>query len=142
MDPNIPAQTEQPVASQSQVSTPPINQGPVANHKLRRILLIILGILEIPFPLLGIYLTFPLLDLQKNLGTSSTLPILGLIFFSTAIIMSFLQILTGLLNWELKIGSKKTKLLLGIGLLLAILMIPAIIVFVLSPIYSNVASVQ
>ncbi len=142
MDPNIPVQAEQQVVSQSQVSTPPISQNPVANHKLRRVFLIILGILETPFPALGIYLTFPLLDLQKNLGTSSILPILGLIFFSMAIFVSLLQILTGLLNWESKIGSKKTKLLLGLGLLLAVLMIPAIIAFVISPIYGNVASVQ
>lgn len=142
MDPNIPSQTEQTVVSQSQVSMSPISQNPVSSHKWRRVFLIILGILEIPFPVLGIYLTFPLLDLQKNLESSSIIPILGLIFFSTAIIVSLLQILTGLLNWELKIGSKKTKLLLGLGLLFAVLMIPAIIFFVINPIYSNVASVQ
>lgn len=142
MDPNIPVQTQQPVAQQSQAPAPPINQAPVISHKLRRMLLIILGILEIPFPYLGAYLTFPLLDLQKNLGVSSMVQVLGLIFFCTVIIISFLQILTGILNWELRIGSKKTKLLLGIGLLLAILMIPAIILFVVNPIYGNITSVQ
>lgn len=141
MNPNISTQPTPIVVSEIQTPIAQANQVPIPNHKWRKFL-IILGILEIPFPSLGIYMILPLLDLQKNLGASLIIPVLGLIFFVLALVIALSQILIGLFSWDLKLGSKKSKLLVGLGLLLALLMIPAFIVFIFGSIYSSVGSMQ
>lgn len=141
MDSNIPVQPTILATPEIQIPVGQTNQVLIPSYKWKKFL-IILGILEIPFPFLGIYMALPLIDIQKQLGTNSITPVLGLIFFILALAIALLQILVGLFSWDLKLGSKKSKLLLGLGLLLAVLTIPAFMLFIIGPIYSTVENIK
>lgn len=141
MDPNISAQpTAQPAPQMPQQPVQPVNPSPNPPSKTKRILLIILGMLEIFFPIIGLYLMFSLLDLQHTLGTNLVKPIVGIVFFALTILLAVFQIIAGLFGLETKLGSGKIKVLIITGILFAVFTIPAIMLFVIYPIYNSASN--
>lgn len=100
--------------------------------------LIILGILEIAFPAIALRTLKSILELQNTVGTSYIVPLIGFLFFLLALIVALAQIVIGLFSLDIKLGKPKTKALIIVGLILAVLTIPAIIPFVIMPTYSIV----
>lgn len=114
----------------------------LAQPRPKNALLIILGILEIPFPLFSLYLLFPLLSLQSTLGVNSFGPFLGLAIFVIAILFAITQIIIGAFSYDEKLGKQKTKALIISGLILAAISLPAFMIFIVGPIYSTVGSLK
>lgn len=104
----------------------------------KKIVLIILGILELPFPAVALYALLPLLELQNTLEINTLIPYIGLIFFIFALIVALSQIVIGFLSYDLTLGDKRTKILIITGLFTAVLTIPLIIMTIIMPIYSTV----
>jgi hypothetical protein len=101
-----------------------------------------MGILEIPFPALALYLLFPLLSVQNTLESNMFGSYVGLFFFLFALLIALTQIVLGFLSYDLKIGDRRTKVLIMIGLVTAVLSIPAIMLTIIMPIYSTVETIQ
>ncbi len=123
------------------VSDPIPTATPPQAHS-KKILLIILGILEIPFPAMALYVLLPLLKLQNTLGTNFIAPLIGFGFFIIALLVALVQLVAGIFSFDLKLGQQKTKGLIIVGLILGALTIPAIILFVIMPIYSNLQTLK
>lgn len=107
-----------------------------------RPLLIILGIIQIPFPIIALYLLIPTIRLFNAIESNNFLPILGLIFFLIALILAISQLLSGIFRWDKKLGKEKTKILLILGSIFGILSIPGIMIFILNPIYSVISGIK
>lgn len=110
-------------------------------HSMKKLLLLF-GILEILFPSLALYMLLPLLNLQKTLGTNFISPFLGIAFFVVALLVALAQIAVAVFSLDLKLSKQKTKGLFILGLVLAVLTIPAIILFIINPIYSNISTIN
>lgn len=108
----------------------------------KKTMLIILGILEIPFPAIALYILLPLLKLQDTLGTNFIAPFIGFGFFIIALLIALAQLVAGIFSFDLKLGQQKTKGLIIVGLILGVLTIPAMILFVIMPIYSNLQTLK
>lgn len=102
--------------------------------------LIVLGLLELVFPSLALYMAFPLFQLYSSLKASNPAPHIGLIFFSVAWLTAIAQLVVGLLNLEMKIGGRLTNALIIIGIICSVLILPAMIIFLINPIYSLAGS--
>lgn len=110
----------------------------VKNSVLRsyRRLLIILGLIECVFPAIALYTLSNLLTLATTLKRDPAFVHFGLWFFGFALAIAVLQILVGVAGLDMRLGKTKTRLLMVLGLILTILTIPALLLFIVSPIYS------
>lgn len=135
------AQHSTPVVENRAPVAPRIQSNQIPAHPLKKFLLFF-GILEIPFPFMAIYVLFSLLSLHKIFGANFVNHFLGLGFFVIVLGVAFAQIAVAILSLDLKLGRAKTKGLIILGLILAVLIIPAIILFIINPIYGNISKVE
>lgn len=130
--------SDQSTPPQVPVAPIPVTQKSTSQTHSRKVLLIILGVLEIPLSAIFLYVSIPLIELYNNLGTNSIAPYIGLGIFAIALLVALTQIVLGLFSLDLKFGKQKTKDLIILGLILAVLTLPAFI-NVIMPIYGIVS---
>lgn len=109
-------------------------------QKSTSILLIILGVFELILPSIALFLLTPQLnELNNGLGENIFNPYPAILFFGLIILLSLIQIIRGL--FFKKSNLKNSRILIVLGVILAILTIPAVIILIINPIYSLLTTV-
>lgn len=101
-----------------------------------RALLIIFGLVETIIPVYFIFFFLPgLYTLQTSLGSNSYTSVLAFVYFGIMLSTGFVQIIRGV--FFKNANEKISKKLLEIGGALLVLLIPAMFVLVINPIYDT-----
>jgi hypothetical protein len=127
-----------------QLNTSSQNQPLDTEHMLThtmKILLLVFGILEIPLPCIGLYLEFELLQLQMNLGTNYTGPVVGILFLLLIILVALAQIAAALFYNRFKFTNSRLKKLLIWGILLTVLGMPVVLFNTVNSVSSNIEAI-
>ncbi len=122
-----------PLATATATSTPIEANAKVSNPMKRS--LIIYGLLEAIVFLGFSQLIFPIFELQNSFGSVKPTTYLGFFYFFLSIFIALLQIIIGLFSLEHKMGEKWTRWLYVSGFVMVALMIPAVFIFNIYPIY-------
>lgn len=109
-------------------------------QKNLRITMIVLGSIELILPLFTLIFILPqLYELNSSLNSDTLKPYMSFAFFGLVSAVSLIQIVRGLFFKNSNPNVSKKLIILGV--ILGLLTVPALITFVISPIYSMLEAI-